>query len=102
MPNILTVPFAPICGDRLADTGFEDAGYAASNERSPPTRVIEVGAVTAGIAVPEERGVRFFSSCRAFDRLDGTVFRSTEQAARAASVLVRSTPPRDVRQLRTG
>lgn len=49
-----------------------------------PTRVIEVGEVTAGIAVPEQGGVRFFSSERLFDVLDGTLFRSVEQAARAA------------------
>ncbi len=50
----------------------------------PPTRVIEVGEITAGIAVPEHGGVRFFSSERSFDPLDGTLFRSVEQAARAA------------------
>lgn len=49
-----------------------------------PTRVIEIGEVTAGIAVPENGGVRFFSSQRDFDPLDGTVFGSVEQAARAA------------------
>lgn len=48
-----------------------------------PARVIEIGEVTAGIAVPEGRGVRFFSSARAFDGLDGAVFRTAEQAARA-------------------
>lgn len=51
---------------------------------SPPARVIEVGEVTAGIAVPERGGVRFFSSERSFDSLDGTFYRSVEQAARAA------------------
>jgi hypothetical protein len=49
-----------------------------------PTRIIEIGEVTAGIAVPERGGVRFFSSQRDFDLLDGTVFGSVEQAARAA------------------
>ncbi len=49
-----------------------------------PPRVIEIGEVTAGIAVPEEGGVRFFSSERDFATLDGVVFRSVEQAARAA------------------
>lgn len=49
-----------------------------------PTRVIEVGGVTAGIAVPEPEGVRFFSSERIFDVLDGTLFGSVEQATRAA------------------
>ncbi|WP_051440011.1 hypothetical protein [Methylobacterium sp. 10] len=51
---------------------------------APPPRVIEVGEVTAGIAVPERGGVRFFSSGRDFDPLDGLVFRSVEQAAKAA------------------
>jgi hypothetical protein len=49
-----------------------------------PARVIEIGEITAGIAVPEGRGVRFFSSARDFDGLDGAVFRTAEQAARAA------------------
>ncbi|GAB6844604.1 hypothetical protein HNR00_000394 [Methylorubrum rhodinum] len=53
-------------------------------EDSPPTRVIEIGDLTAGIAVPERGGVRFFSSERRFDGLDGTLFRNVEQAARAA------------------
>lgn len=53
-------------------------------EPAEPARVIEIGEVTAGIAVPEGRGVRFFSSARAFDGLDGAVFRTAEQAARAA------------------
>ncbi|MCJ2092843.1 hypothetical protein MKK67_10060 [Methylobacterium sp. J-072] len=56
----------------------------AAADRAEPPRVIEIGEVTAGIAVPEGRGVRFFSSSRDFDGLDGTVFRNTEQAARAA------------------
>ncbi|WP_147046034.1 hypothetical protein [Methylobacterium gnaphalii] len=47
-------------------------------------RVIEVGETTAGIAVPEHGGVRFYSSERSFDALDGTLFRSFEQATRAA------------------
>ena len=47
-------------------------------------RVIEVGETTAGIAVPEHGGVRFYSSKRSFDGLDGTLFRSFEQATRAA------------------
>ena len=56
----------------------------ASADRAEPPRVIEIGEVTAGIAVPEGRGVRFFSSSRDFDGLDGAVFRNAEQAARAA------------------
>lgn len=47
-------------------------------------RVIEVGDLTAGIVVPEHGGVRFYSSERSFDSLDGTLFRSVEQAARVA------------------
>ncbi|WP_442785903.1 hypothetical protein [Methylobacterium sp. C25] len=47
-------------------------------------RIIEVGETTAGIAVPEHGGVRFYSSERSFDTLDGTLFRSFEQATRAA------------------
>ncbi len=52
--------------------------------------MIEVGEVTAGIAVPEGRGVRFFSSARAFDGLDGAMFRNAEQAARAARERLRA------------
>src|SRR5207237_871321 len=63
-----------------------------------PARVIEIGEVTAGIAVPEQGGVRFFSSQRHFDPLDGTVFASVEQAAKAARARFRertqSNPPR--------
>lgn len=62
---------------------------------SEPARVIEIGEVTAGIAVPEGRGVRFFSSARDFDGLDGAVFRTAEQAARAARTRMsaRTRPP---------
>ncbi|MDQ0441402.1 hypothetical protein QO016_000885 [Methylobacterium persicinum] len=52
-------------------------------------RVIEIGEVAAGIAVPEDRGVRFFSASRDFDGLDGMLFRNPEQAARAARDLTR-------------
>lgn len=52
-------------------------------------RVIEIGEVAAGIAVPEDQGVRFFSASRDFDGLDGTLFRSSEQAARAVRALKR-------------
>lgn len=55
-----------------------------------PPRVIEIGEITAGIAVPEGRGVRFFSSARDFDGLDGTLFRTAEQATRAARERVRA------------
>ncbi|WP_292513254.1 hypothetical protein [Methylobacterium sp.] len=68
--------------DRFVDHPAERAGNRLHRE-PVPTRVIEVGEVTAGIAVPESRGVRFFSSRRDFDPLDGTVFVSVEQAAKA-------------------
>ena len=47
-------------------------------------RVIEIGSVTAGIAVPDEGGFRFFSSGHPFDALDGRRFRSLKQATAAA------------------
>lgn len=59
-------------------------------------RVIEVGETTAGIAVPEHGGVRFYSSERSFDTLDGTLFRSFEQATRAARERARPTTGRSV------
>ncbi|MGH1570754.1 hypothetical protein ACRAWG_08925 [Methylobacterium sp. P31] len=65
-------------------------GRVPSVVRAEPPRVIEIGEVTAGIAVPEGRGVRFFSSARDFDGLDGAVFRTAEQAARAARERVRA------------
>ena len=55
-----------------------------------PARIIEVGEIAAGIAVPEPGGVRFFASSRDFAPLDGTVYRSVEQAARAARDRFRS------------
>ena len=83
---------------RLRSAIPPDGTGRGSGERPAPTRVIEVGAVTAGIAVPEGRGVRFFSSSPVFDRLDGDVFRSTEQAARAARAHARPAPRRDERR----
>lgn len=65
----------------------------SSADTPPPApalaRVIEIGEVAAGIAVPEDRGVRFFSASRDFDGLDGMLFRSPEQAARAVRDLTR-------------
>lgn len=53
-----------------------------------PTRVIEVGETAAGIAVPDRDGsVRFFSALSPFDRLDGRVFRSADEASRAVREL---------------
>ena len=59
-----------------------------------PTRVIEIGEITAGIAVPERGGVRFFSSAPGFDGLDGALFGSIEQVARAARDRSRAGPRR--------
>ncbi len=73
----------PIAADPRPDHG-------PSMVRAEPARVIEIGEVTAGIAVPEGRGVRFFSSARDFDGLDGAVFRTAEQAARAARERIRA------------
>ncbi len=50
--------------------------------------IIEVSNRTAGIVVSEERGVRFFSSERAFDSLDGGHFGSPRAAERAARALI--------------
>ena len=46
--------------------------------------VIEVGEITAGIVVREKGGFRFFASERAFHSLEGALFRTIDQAARAA------------------
>lgn len=102
MHNLRTGLSASSRDDSLVGRHIDQPGYAALKQINTPTRVIEVGAVTAGIAVPEARGVRFFSSSRAFDRLDGTVFRSTEQAARAARALGRATPQGGGGRLQTG
>ncbi len=44
--------------------------------------VIEVGEITAGIVVLEHGGFRFFASERVFHPLEGTLFRTTDHAAR--------------------
>ena len=69
---------------RVQTAYFDDDALDLSSADAAPARVIEIGEVTAGIAVPERGGVRFFSSERRFDGLDGTLFRTVEQAARAA------------------
>jgi hypothetical protein len=46
--------------------------------------IIEIHDRTAGIVAGDERGFTFFSSDRAFDRLDGRDFRSAREAERAA------------------
>ncbi|WP_187278094.1 hypothetical protein [Methylobacterium sp. WL7] len=88
MPS-LDVAFTPTDRpDPIPSTLEPESTFApedvARAERAEPPRVIEIGEITAGIAVPEGRGVRFFSSARDFDGLDGAVFRNAEQAARAA------------------
>ena len=52
--------------------------------------VIEVGEITAGIVVLEHGGFRFFASERPFHPLEGALFRTTDQAARAARERLRS------------
>ena len=46
--------------------------------------IIEIHDRTAGIVAGDERGFTFFSSDRAFYRLDGRDFRSAREAERAA------------------
>ena len=50
--------------------------------------VIEVHNRTAGIVAGDERGFTFFSSDRAFDRLDGRDFRSARAAERAVRAVL--------------
>ena len=50
--------------------------------------IIEVHNRTAGIVAGDERGFTFFSSDRAFDRLDGRDFRSAREAERAARAVL--------------
>jgi hypothetical protein len=54
----------------------------------PKAYIIEVRNRTAGIVTGDERGFRFFSSERAFDRLEGREFRSARDAERAARALL--------------
>lgn len=68
----------------FSSSSVRDESLDSSLSEALTARVIEVGDVTAGIAVPEHGGVRFYSSERSFDALDGTLFRSIEQAARVA------------------
>jgi hypothetical protein len=52
--------------------------------------IIEVGDRAAGIVVREHGGFRFFASERAFHPLEGALFRTIDQAARAARERLRS------------
>jgi hypothetical protein len=66
-------------------------------------RVIEVGDLTAGILVPDRTGrFRFFSSHRAFDRLEGRSFASIAQASRAAQSLLARKGRSTERRMRDG
>ena len=50
--------------------------------------IIEVHNRTAGIVAGDERGFTFFSSDRAFDRLDGRDFRSAREAESVARAVL--------------
>ena len=52
--------------------------------------IIEVGDRTAGIVVREHGGFRFFASELVFYPLEGSLFRTIDQAARAARACLRS------------
>ena len=55
--------------------------------------IIEVGDRTAGMVVREQGGFRFFASERAFRPLEGALFRTIDQAARAARERLRPSKP---------
>ena len=57
--------------------------------------VIEVGDIAAGIVVLEQGGFRFFAAERAFHPLEGALFRTLDQATRAASERLRPRKTRD-------
>jgi hypothetical protein len=71
---------------------------AATNRKAGPCRrqetimanayVIEIGGDTVGIVAPDGRGVRFHAALRRFNPLDGLVFRSANEAERAARRIV--------------
>jgi hypothetical protein len=69
----------------LVTTETAKAGTSRRQETFVMTggQIIEIGSITAGIVVAERGGVRFFSSERRFDGLDGTIFRSVAHASRA-------------------
>ena len=54
----------------------------------PKAYIIEVRNRIAGIVTRDEEGVRFFSSERIFDSLDGRQFRSARDAERVATALL--------------
>lgn len=53
----------------------------------PNAYIIEVHNQTAGTVARDEHGFRFFSSERAFERLEGRRFGSARDAERAAKTL---------------
>jgi hypothetical protein len=53
-------------------------------------RIIEISDMTAGIVVLEQGGFRFFASDRPFYPLEGTLFRTINEAERAARERLRS------------
>lgn len=55
--------------------------------------VIEVHERTAGIVASDGRAYRFFSSERAFDSLEGRIFRSARHAERAVRALLADRRP---------
>ena len=55
--------------------------------------IVEVGDRAAGIVVREHGGFRFFASERAFHPLEGALFRTIDQAARAARERLRPRKP---------
>ena len=54
----------------------------------PNAYIIEIQDRTAGIVARDAQGVRFFSSERIFDSLEGRLFRSARDAERAARALL--------------
>ena len=60
--------------------------------------VIEVGEITAGIVVLEQGGFRFFASERPFHPLEGALFRTLDQATRAARERLRPAAARSPRE----
>jgi hypothetical protein len=46
--------------------------------------IIEIGSQTAGIVVRNPDGYRFFSASRRFNSMEGQLFRSVNEAERAA------------------
>lgn len=54
----------------------------------PTAFVIEIRERTAGIVASDGRDYRFFASERAFDSLEGRIFRSARHAERAVAALL--------------